>query len=158
MAELLLFFFICAFVYGYYRLCKWLTYDFFTTEVQLTGDWKQDKLYPFLKKSVGVMLLLPFGFIIIAVLLFVLAAAGGNNKSSTTRTQNSYRDNDDDDGYYKVQVFSNSSKYWRDVSVASSESAATTRAIDHQSRHPGESVRVVRVRKNGKIVSTSYSS
>jgi hypothetical protein len=63
-----------ALLYGHYRLCKWLTYDFFTTTPEKTGDWVDDYLIVYGKKTLGVILLLPFALTVIAVFLFAIIA------------------------------------------------------------------------------------
>jgi len=93
-----------AFIYGYYRLCKWLTYDFFSDTPEKTGDWVDDYVIVYGKKTLGVLLMLPAAFLIIAVAVFALVAAPNKSGGSglfSSRSRNS--SSDGDYGNYVIQ-------------------------------------------------------
>lgn len=58
-------------LYGYYRVCKWLTYGFFMEPPEKIGVFFDDYVVVYGRKTLGVLLLLPFALFLIAA--FVLA-------------------------------------------------------------------------------------
>lgn len=95
MVEVFLFFFylfsIAAFFYGYYRLCKWLTYNFFDDTPEKTGDWIKDYVVVYTKKLLGVILLLPVSIIFIVALIAASSKSSGSKSFSRSR-YSSYSD------------------------------------------------------------------
>jgi len=88
-------FLIIAFLYGYYKLVKWLTYDFFTETIEKTGDWVKDYVIVYTKKLVGVILLLPF----VILLAFAFIAATGKSSGSGGLYRNRSLYGSDDEEY-----------------------------------------------------------
>jgi|688.fasta_scaffold1208796_1 hypothetical protein len=112
---------IIAFLYGYYRLCKWLTYDFFSDKPEKTGDWVDDYVVVYGKKTLGVLLLLPVAILIIAVAIFAIIGAS-NNRSGGFSSSRSSRSDDDEYGNYVIQYRRHGS--WIDGPGSNNESVA----------------------------------
>ena len=112
-----------ASIYGYYRLCKWLTYDFFSNTPDKTGDWVDDYVIVYGKKTLGVLLMLPAAFLIIAVAIFALAAASNKSGGSGFLSSRSRGSSSDDEyGSYVIQYRRHGS--WIDGPGSNSESVA----------------------------------
>ena len=140
---------VVGFFYGYYVVCKWLTYDFFTETPEKTGDWVDDYLIVYGKKTLGVLLLLP-----VAILL-ILALAAGSNKSSGSSSSGSR--SDDSDGYTVYQLQVRGGTTWLNIGGSRNEDGAIRSADYEKSRNPDKQYRVVEKTRNGKIIGTVYS-
>lgn len=149
MAEVILFFFylflIAAFIYGYYRLCKWLTYDFFSDTPEKTGDWIKDYVVVYTKKLFGIILLLPVAIFIIAVLI---AASGKSSGGSFNRNRySSYGDEE-----YVIQYRRGSS--WIDGPASNDERVAESMFDQFLNNDPRSSNRCRLVHKvHGRVQS-----
>lgn len=95
--EFLLFFvylfLIFGSLYGYYRLVKWLTYDFFTTKPEKTENWVRDYVVVYTKKLFGIILILPIAVFLIAVFA---AAAGKSSGRKSIGSSSSYGSDDEE--------------------------------------------------------------
>jgi hypothetical protein len=146
MLDLLVFISSVAFLYGYYRLCKWLTYSFFTVTPEKTGDWIDDYLIVYIKKTLGVILLLPFAIILIAVA--VLAITGSNRSKGFSRFNSS--NDHDDSGDFRIQYRRHGT--WIDGPGSNSERVAETMFDNFVANDPRGENRCRLVRKvNGRV-------
>lgn len=145
----LIIFSILSFLYGYYKLVEWLTYNFFTETPKKTGDWVDDYLIVYGKKTLGILLLLP-----VAILL-IIALAAGSNKSSGSSSSGSR--SDDFDGYTVYQLQVRGGTTWLNIGGSRNEDGAIRSADYEKSRNPDKQYRVVEKTRNGKIIGTVYS-
>lgn len=149
MLEVFLFFFylflIAAFFYGYYRLCKWLTYDFFTETIEKTGDWIKDYVIVYTKKLFGAILLLPVAIFIIAVFI----AAAGKSSGSGSYRRSSYGSDSEE---YVIQYRRGST--WIDGPGSNDERVAESMFDQFLDNDPRSSNRCRLVHKvNGRVQS-----
>ena len=150
MFEVILFFFylllIVAFLYGYYRLCKWLTYDFFTETIEKTGDWIKDYVVVYTKKLFGIILLLPVAIFLVVVFI---AAAGKSSGRGSIGSGGLYGSDDEE---YVIQYRSGSS--WVDGPGSNNERIAESMFDQFLNNDPRSSRRCRLVHKvNGRVQS-----
>jgi hypothetical protein len=123
MSDVIVFFLtlglIIGFLWLYYKVVSWLTYDLFTNLPEKTGDWVEDYLIVYTKCTFGVILLLPVALL----LIFALAAASGKSGSGGGLfSRKSSRSSDDSYGNYVIQYRRHGS--WIDGPGSNSESIA----------------------------------
>lgn len=150
MSEVFEFFFylglILTFLYGYYKLVKWLTYDFFTETIEKTGDWIKDYVVVYTKKLVGVILLFPVAIFLAAVFI---AAAGKSSGVGSYKNRNSYGSDDEE---YVIQYRRGSS--WIDGPASNDERVAESMFDQFLNNDPRSSNRCRLVHKvNGRVQS-----
>ena len=157
--ELFTFASIIVFLYGYYRACKWLTYNFFRETPEKVGNWVDDTLLVYARKTLGVILMLPFSIIIIIIGIALIAAlaGGGGGGSSSNYSRGSSRDDDDEDRNLVYQAQVRGGTTWLNISGARNEDGAISSVVYEKSRNPDKQYRVVAKTKYGKILHTVYS-
>ena len=141
METFLYFILFIGFIYGYYKLCKWLTYDWFQSE---------EPYQSMFSKVLGVILLLPF-----AILFLFILAASKNNSDSSSSSYRKFDDDDENEGYYQAQVRGGTT--WLNVGGPRNEAGAMSSVDYEKSRNPSKQYRVVRKNSRGKIIGTVYS-
>jgi hypothetical protein len=146
MLDFFIFILCIVLLYAYYRLCKWLTYSFFTITPEKTGDWVDDYLIVYGKKTLGIILLLPFALILIAVVIFAIA---GSNKSGNFGGLGSFGSSDGG-GDFRIQYRRRGT--WVDGPGSNNERIAETMFDNFVANDPRGENRCRLVRKvNGRV-------
>jgi hypothetical protein len=129
-------------IYVYYKICKWLTYDWFRSE---------ESGQSVIRKAIGVILLLP---IIVFVIGALIAGMNGSTRSSPHRAHD--QNDDEDEGYYQAQVRGGTT--WLNVGGPRNEAGAINSVDYEKSRNPEKQYRVVQKNSRGKVIGTVYFS